>query len=134
MIESGYFENLGINAIWLSPLNTNPDGPFTARDGIHEVSGYHGYWPIEPRQVNPRFGGEIALDELVEAAHSRGIRIIADFTINHVHEDHIYFQNHPEWFNVYNKVIIKLTTHDVQGLSDKDIILGQFIDNQYEKK
>ena len=29
----------------------------------------------------------------------RGIRIIADFTINHVHEDHIYFQNHPEWFN-----------------------------------
>ena len=99
MIESGYFENLGINAIWLSPLNTNPDGPFTARDGIHEVSGYHGYWPIEPRQVNPRFGGELALDELVEAAHSRGIRIIADFTINHVHEDHIYFQNHPEWFN-----------------------------------
>lgn len=42
--------------------------------------------------------------------------------------------HHPEWFNVYNKVIIKLTTHDVQGLSDKDIILGQFIDNQYEKK
>ena len=42
-------------------------------------------------------------------------------------------QHHPEWFNVFNKVKITLTTHDVSGLSEKDIKLGQFIDNQYEK-
>ena len=42
--------------------------------------------------------------------------------------------HHPEWFNVYNKVKITLTTHDVEGLSDKDIMLGQFIDEQYEEK
>ena len=42
-------------------------------------------------------------------------------------------QHHPEWFNVYNKVKIILTTHDVGGLSEKDVMLGQFIDNQYEK-
>ena len=42
--------------------------------------------------------------------------------------------HHPEWFNVYNKVIITLTTHDVEGLSDKDIMLGQFIDEQYEER
>ena len=41
--------------------------------------------------------------------------------------------HHPEWSNVYNKVIITLTTHDIDGLSDKDILLGKFIDNQYEK-
>ena len=42
--------------------------------------------------------------------------------------------HHPEWFNVYNKVIITLSTHDVEGLSDKDIKLGQFIDEQYEEQ
>ena len=41
--------------------------------------------------------------------------------------------HHPEWFNVYNKVTITLTTHDIQGLSEKDIKLGKYIDNQYEK-
>ena len=41
--------------------------------------------------------------------------------------------HHPEWSNVYSKVSITLTTHDVQGLSEKDLLLGQFIDNQYEK-
>ncbi len=41
--------------------------------------------------------------------------------------------HHPEWFNVYNKVVITLTTHDVNGLSEKDITLGAFIDSQYKK-
>lgn len=37
--------------------------------------------------------------------------------------------HHPEWFNVYNKVSIKLTTHDCGGLSQKDIDLAMKIDN-----
>ena len=99
MIESGYFNNLGVNALWISPFNTNPTGSYIAADGQHMVSGYHGYWPIEPRQVDPRFGGEEALTEMVDAAHDAGLRVMADFVVNHVHEDHVYAQEHPEWFN-----------------------------------
>ena len=36
--------------------------------------------------------------------------------------------HHPEWFNVYNKVVITLTTHDADGLSPKDVALAKFID------
>ena len=99
MIESGYFTDLGVNALWISPFNTNPTGSYIAADGQHMVSGYHGYWPVEPRQVDPRFGGEAALTEMVEAAHDAGLRVMADFVVNHVHEDHVYAQEHPEWFN-----------------------------------
>ncbi|KAH0504885.1 Pterin-4-alpha-carbinolamine dehydratase 2 [Microtus ochrogaster] len=37
--------------------------------------------------------------------------------------------HHPEWFNVYNKVQITLTSHDCGGLSKRDVKLAQFIDS-----
>ena len=37
MIESGYFTDLGVNALWISPFNTNPAGSYVAADGQHMV-------------------------------------------------------------------------------------------------
>ena len=41
--------------------------------------------------------------------------------------------HHPEWFNVYNKLDIKLTTHDAGGVSEKDINLAKYIEEQLKK-
>lgn len=36
--------------------------------------------------------------------------------------------HHPEWRNVYNKVDVVLTTHDIDGISDRDLAMAQFMD------
>lgn len=98
-IQSGYFGDLGVNVLWLTPFNTNAQGTGIAGDGVHDVSAFHGYWPIEPRQVDPRLGTSDQLKEMVDAAHTAGIRVMMDYVVNHVHQDHTYYQDNPEWFN-----------------------------------
>jgi glycosidase len=87
-----------VTTLWLSPVYRNPEGQFTGRDG-HTYEAYHGYWPSEPRQVEPAIGGERALEALVASAHARGLRVILDAVPNHVFEAHPYRQQHPQWFN-----------------------------------
>ena len=99
-INDGTFDALGVRALWLTPYNTNPPEAFAASDGIHQVTGYHGYWPIKGRQVDPRIGGEAALHALVKAAHAHGIRILQDYVLHHVHKEHEYIAAHPDWFRM----------------------------------
>ncbi|MBX3275840.1 MAG: hypothetical protein KF729_36620 [Sandaracinaceae bacterium] len=97
-LEAGYFDELGVNAIWLSPINAQAEGHFEGRDGPRRFAGYHGYWPSRGREVEPRFGGNAALRAFVDAAHARGIRVLFDLINNQVHDQHEYYLANPEWF------------------------------------
>ena len=98
-IENGTFDQLGISVLWLSPFYTNPPDAWQASDGVHYVTGFHGYWPIKAREVDPRFGTADELKAMVAAAHAHGIRVIEDLVVQHVHSEHEYLAQHPTWFN-----------------------------------
>ncbi len=80
-IDEGYFDKLGVNAIWMTPIVEQ------IHDGVDEGTGlsygFHGYWTRDWTKLDPNFGTEKDLAELVEKAHARGIRIILDAVINH---------------------------------------------------
>ena len=98
-LRAGTFRDLGVSALWLSPLYENPDHAERELPEPRRLyTGYHGYWPVAPRAVEPRFGSMALLREVVDEAHAQGIRVLLDFVANHVHEDHPYVREHPDWF------------------------------------
>jgi len=80
-IEDGYFTELGINAIWLSPIVEQIHGG--TDEGTGFTYGFHGYWAKDWTSLDPNFGTAADLKMLVETAHSKGIRIVLDAVINH---------------------------------------------------
>ena len=53
--------------------------------------------------------------------------------MTYISEEAERLDHHPEWKNVYNTVDIILTTHDVSGLSNKDFLLANFMDKEFQK-
>lgn len=80
-IEEGYFNNLGINAIWMTPVVEQIHG--ATNEGTGNTYGYHGYWTKDWTAIDPNFGTAEDLKELVDTAHKYGIRILLDAVINH---------------------------------------------------
>ncbi len=69
---------LGVDAVWLSPVYRSPHA-----DNGYDISDY--------QDVDPMFGTLADLDELVEQAHRRGIRIVLDLVVNHTSDEHPWF-------------------------------------------
>ena len=80
-INEGYFTDLGINAIWMTPIVEQIHGGTDEGTGI--TYGFHGYWTSDWTNLDPNFGTKDDLKELVETAHKNGIRIVLDAVINH---------------------------------------------------
>ena len=75
-----YLQQLGITAIWMTPILRNQavQGP-----GANESAAYHGYWIIDFTEVDPHFGGNEELEALIDDAHARDIKVFFDIITNH---------------------------------------------------
>jgi len=97
-VDEGYFQDLGVNTIWISPIVLNPEGPYGKYpEPETQFSGYHGYWPISFTKIDYRFGTEKEFSEMVSTSHKNNINILLDFVANHVHEQHPVYQAHKDW-------------------------------------
>jgi cyclomaltodextrinase len=97
-LDEGYFDSLGVNTLWLSPITQNP----TLAYGLYKeprtrFSGYHGYWPVSSINIDYRFGTAKEFRDLVNDIHKKNKNIILDYVANHVHELHPVYRQHPEW-------------------------------------
>lgn len=98
-LQAGYFDSLGVNALWISPVNQNTPNAHREWPEPHRYfSAYHGYWPIHHQKVDERFGSMELLQKLVAEAHRRGMKVLLDFVANHTHIDHPFFQEHRDWY------------------------------------
>jgi maltose alpha-D-glucosyltransferase/alpha-amylase len=74
-----YVEWLGVDCIWLLPMYPSP-----LRDGGYDIADF--------RSIHPDYGTLDDFREFIEAAHQRGMRVIADLVMNHTSNDHPWFQ------------------------------------------
>jgi alpha-amylase len=80
-VREGYFDSLGVTAIWLTPFVEQIHG--SVDEGTGKTYGYHGYWTRDWTAVEPALGTKADLRALVDAAHRHGIRVLMDAVINH---------------------------------------------------
>jgi alpha-glucosidase len=76
---------LGVDALWLSPIYPSPLADFG-----YDVSDY--------TAVDPQLGSLEDFDELVAAAHERGLRVLLDLIPCHTSIEHPWFREHPDWY------------------------------------
>lgn len=74
-----YFTELGVNVLWLSPIN--------------KAGSYHGYDVQDYYEVNKKLGTKDDLKELIEEAHKRDIKILLDMVVNHTSNSHPWFMD-----------------------------------------
>ena len=79
MHKLDYLQDLGVDAVWLSPIHPSPDVDFG-----YDVSDYN--------LVDPKFGCTADLKRLVNEADKRGIRLIMDLVLNHTSDQHKWFK------------------------------------------
>src|SRR4030043_816839 len=122
-----YLKNLGITALWISPVYINTHMPEKG------MWGYHGYWPLDFERVDPHLytkqdgipkGNKQYVKQLVDILHDNGIKVILDMVVNHTGYNHPGLTGSsdttikPHWYNP--AYIQSVEEGRIQGLPDID--------------
>ena len=75
-----YLKGMGITALWMTPMFKNQ---WVQGTGTDVSAGYHGYWTIDYTQIDPHFGTNQQMADLITAAHAKGIKVFFDIIPNH---------------------------------------------------
>lgn len=143
-LDEGYFTDLGINVIWMTPVVEQ------IHDGVDEGTGFtygfHGYWTRDWSALDPSYGTKKDLAELVQKAHARGIRIMLDAVINHTGpvtaEDSVYpegwVRTSPKCtyqsYDTYINCTLVENLPDVKTESKDNVALPVFLANKWKKE
>lgn len=93
--------SLGATAIWITPVvqqiaycpPSQPPTGISVPGGWFEHCAFHGYWADDYGRLDPRFGTEQELKQLVDAAHARGLKVLLDVVYNHAGYDAKYLKD-----------------------------------------
>ena len=89
-----YLKDLGVNTIWITPIVENITEDQHDNETDTATYGYHGYWASDFTKLNKHLGTEEQFKALLEAAHSKGMKIMVDVVLNHAgYETEGYFNN-----------------------------------------
>jgi glycosidase len=100
-LEDGYFDSLGVNTFWISPIVDNTNIAYKEFPTPHRYfTGYHGYWPVSAVDVEEHFGDMQLAKKFVETAHNHGMNVLLDYIANHIHQEHPFWEEHRNWFGV----------------------------------
>ena len=88
-----YLEELGITAIWTTPVFENDMPRIVGEYDGHVYRSYHGYAATDFYTIDRRFGTNQDYKSLVEEAHKSGIKVIMDVVHNHVGNKHPWFSD-----------------------------------------
>jgi glycosidase len=81
-----YIKNMGFTAIWITPPVMQPPGRYVNSSGSYDAAGYHGYWAWDYSKIDPHLESRGAsYQDLIDAAHAKGLKIIQDIVCNHGH-------------------------------------------------
>ncbi|MBN1132387.1 MAG: hypothetical protein JXR52_03140 [Bacteroidales bacterium] len=140
-IEEGYFDKLGVTAIWITPFFEQIHGGVDEGTGF--TYGFHGYWTRDWTALDPNFGTEADLGTFISTAHAHGIRVLMDVIINHTGpvtgqdplwpDDWVRTEPKCSYRDYQSTVTCTLTDNlpDIRTESDEAVDLPGFLKNKW---